>query len=265
MSSIASLITKGSGHRFLLDGYATNSVSSSFYIANGTSDESGAYTSNTVEIVNGSMLELTNDNLYTRNYANGTVAANGNTVRIASGGKLRCREFVLCCADNTLVVSNGTLECFFSDALMCGGTQTGGSISVPTTGARVILEGENPLICSTGSSGTAYFRDGTKVIFRPSPNGFTTSAALMSYTSYSTDGTATLAFEGLADVQKNLRRTAIYTLAEARGASGTVAFTDEQLAAATGLIDGCRLYKSDDGKRLLLRIRANRGTVFTVR
>ena len=265
MSSISSLIAGGSGHRFVLDGGA-NISNDSFYFANGTSDESGTYTSNTVEIVNNSKLALSTD-IYFRNYAASVVAANGNTLRIATGGELNCRKVFLWCEDNTIVISNGTLTAFSYEALTCGGTTTSSQsgITVGTSGARVILEGENPLLRGTNTSAKAIFNDGTKVIFRPSPNGFTTSAALMSFVTYATDGTASLAFEGLADVQKNLRRTAIYTLAEARGASGTVAFTDEQLAAATGLIDGCRLYKSDDGKRLLLRIRANRGTVFTVR
>ena len=265
-TNYASFLASGSGHRFILDGGATYSTSSSLYMSTGTSDVSGAYTSNTVEIVNGSHLTMT-DSIWMRNYAGDVVAANGNTVRVASGGELTCKALYVYCADNTVVVSNGTLTCSHANGLHCGDqiSNKDGTIVVPTTGARVILEGETPLVRSTDNGSTAYFRDGTKVIFRPSPNGFTTSAALMSFGTYSTDGTASLVFEGLEEVRKNLDHTVTYTLAEARYSTGKVAFTDEQLAAAEGLVDGCRLYKSADGKLLLLRIRANRGTVFAIR
>ena len=265
ISSIASLFASGSGHRFVLDGGAVHETSSSFYFANGSSATSGAYTSNTVEIVNGSRLVM-GDSFYTRNYANGTVAANGNTVRVASGGELACKSFQLACADNTVVLSNGTLSCSFSDAFVCSSDQHNkeNTLIVPTTGARVILEGENPLLQGTGSSSTAYFRYGAKIIFRPSLNGFSTAAALMSFGTYSTDGTATLVFEGLEEVQRNLTHTATYTLAEARKSAGTVAFTDAQLAAAEGLPSGCTLYRSSDNKRLLLRVRPDKGYVISI-
>ena len=263
-ASFPSFFSSGSGHRFIMDGGATYTTAEPLYISSGTSNESGAYTSNTVEIVNGASLTMS-ESVWMRSYAAETVAAHGNTMRVASGGTLTCKSLYVYCSDNTVIASNGTIICTHANGFHCGGNLTKGDTIIPTTGARVILEGENPLIRGNDSSSTGYFLDDTKVIFRPSPNGFTTSTALMSFGTYSTAADASIAFEGLEEVQKNLEHTAIYTLAEARASGGTAPFTAAQLAAATGLIDGCRLYKSDDGKRLLLRIRANRGTVFTVR
>ena len=264
-SSFASFLASGSGHRFVMDGGATYSTSQPLYISSGRSNVSGTYTSNTVEIVNGSKLTMT-ESLWMRNYAAEIIAANGNTVRVASGGELECRSFQLCSADNTLVISNGTVTCVNATAFKAGDTQSNkdDTIVVPATNGCVILEGETPLLRGTDSAGKAYFRQ-MELRFHPSPSGFTTSAALVSFPLYDSNDTASLAFEGLEEVRKNLEKTATYTLLEATHANGTVSFTDAQIAAATGLSAGCTLYKSADNKRLLLRIRPDKGAVLVVR
>ena len=248
----------GSGHRLLVDGGASLTIAASAYVSNGSTDAPNVYTSNRVEVVGGSTLTI-NGGFNFRNYQN-TVAANGNTVRVADGSMFSCVQILIRCTDNALVISNGTVTCSSTGmAFICGGTEGSVSAVRPT----VVFEGETPRL---SGNGTAYFYNDPILRFNLTPNGYATDSARMTFGNYHVDSGATVTFEitGVEALQRALRASATYVLAEAT--SGTVAFPAARIEAANALLPkGCTLKKSNDNKQLLLHVKAMRGTYVTIR
>ncbi len=251
----------GSGHRFTLDDGAVLSRGD-IYFTNGATDAADGMHGHTLEVLGGARLSLTGS-LHFRDYNGGRIVSNGNTLRVASGGEVSSdKSITLRCADNTVSISNGTVVC--TESFSAGGNETSNNGTVyPSSGGRVILEGESPrLACS----GTGTFNDGVTILFHPSASGFTTTAPVLSFANIVSDGTAVLSFEGIRQLQKTLRETKTYTLAEATGARGSVGFTDAQIAAANETLpEKCHIGKSPDGKRLLLKVSVELPTRFIVK
>ena len=249
----------GSGHRFTLDDGAVLSRGD-IYFTNGATDAADGRHADTLEVLGGA--SLTMGRLYFRDYGAARAASNGNTLRVASYGSVSCTSITLRCADNTVSISNGTVVC--TESFSAGGNETSNNGTVyPSSGDRVILEGETPrLACS----GTGTFNDGVTILFHPSASGFTTTAPVLTFANIVSDGTAVLSFEGIRQLQKTLRETKTYTLAEATGAKGSVGFTDAQIAAANETLpEKCHIGKSPDGKRLLLKVSVELPTRFIVK
>ncbi|MBR0056980.1 MAG: hypothetical protein IJP66_06585 [Kiritimatiellae bacterium] len=259
--SLGLVFGQGSGHRFSIDGGAAISIPGDFYFARGGTDAGGTNTANTVEVENGATLAVGRHILF-RNYNGDWVAANGNTLRVASGGRVTCADLRLRSIGNTVCVSNGTIIC--SGEFICGGEESGNNgLVVATSGGRVILEGSTPRI---EGAGACRLNDGVTLVFRSSESGFTTESALLSFPGFATDGTASLAFEGLEALVRELDAATTYTLAEATGANGRVAFTDAQIAAANAALpEGCRVAVSADGKSLVLKVSPIIATTLVVR
>ena len=251
----------GSGHRFTLDDGAVLSRGD-IYFTNGATDAADGRHGHKLEVLGGARLSLTGS-LHFRDYNGGRIVSNGNTLRVASGGEVSSdKSITLRCADNTVSISNGTVVC--TESFSAGGNETSNNGTVyPSSGGRVILEGETPrLACS----GTGTFNDGVTILFHPSASGFTTTAPVLTFANIVSDGTAVLSFEGIRQLQKTLRETKTYTLAEATGAKGSVGFTDAQIAAANETLpEKCHIGKSPDGKRLLLKVSVELPTRFIVK
>ena len=261
--SLFYIFAAGSGHRFTIGGGASVSIAKSTYISNGTTDADGTNTAHTVEILDGSRLDITG-NFNFRSY-DSTVAANGNTLRIASGGEMTCTRMVLRCVENSIVISNGTLCCSdASQSLLCGGDENNGKGHVVSArGNRIVFEGEMPRLYGPGQ---ASISDDSTLVFRPSTNGFTTTSALMSFSTISIDSSTSLVFEGIDELRKSLKKSKTFILLEATGDTGAVGLSDAKIAAANATLpEMCALSMSSNRKRLLLKVTALRGSTIYIR
>ena len=261
--SLYYIFSNGSGHRFTIGGGASVSIGKSTYLTNGTTDADGTNTAHTVEILDGSRLDIAG-NFNFRSY-DGTVAANGNTLRIASGSEMTCSRMVLRCVENSIVISNGTLCCSDADQSMyCGGNENNGKgLVVSARDNRVVFEGETPRLFGYGQ---ASIIDDSKLVFHPSTNGFATTSALMSFSTISIGASASLVFEGLDELQRSLKKSKTFILAEATGNTGAVGLSDARIAAVNETLpEMCVLSMSSDRKRLLLKVTALRGNAIYLR
>ena len=210
---------------------------------------------NRLELVNGARVTLSGAFRF-ENYSAGVNGQCSNTVFVGERCELTAQNFLFNGRDNALVVSNGTFTATgASQSLMLSEA----SASAPASGNRRVMQGTRPRL---RGGATAYFRNDSILEFDVPPSGYDLDEPLMSVQSVTDDGTTEIRIEGDFKAWcKKLIKGLDVTLVEATGDSGTVGFSSAAVAAASAALPyGCRLSKSDDGKRLILHVASLVGT-----
>ena len=210
---------------------------------------------NRIELVNGAKVTLSGMFRF-ENYSAGANGQCSNTVFIGEGSVLTAQNFVFNGRDNVLVISNGTYSATgATQSLMLSDTKE----AAPASGNRLVMQGARPRMRGVSP---AYFRNDSVLVFEVPPSGYDGDEPLISVQSVTDDGTTEIHIEGDFKAWcKKLIKGLDVTLVEATGDSGTVGFSSAAVAAASEALPyGCRLSKSDDGKRLVLHVASLVGT-----
>ncbi len=220
-----------------------------------SSNDSGT---NRIELVNGAKMKLSGMFRF-QNYGGNVAGACGNTLFVGDGCELNLSQVVFAARDNSLVISNGTYVGYGAEqSLMLSAT----SDTSPASGNSLVIQGARPrMYCPNG---TAYFCNNSILAFDVPAEGYDVDEPLVSLNAMSDDGTTTIKIEGaLAEWQKRISHSVDVTLVES---TGGVAFSSAEIEAANeALPDKCSVYKSSDGKSLILHVGSLAGTMLIVR
>jgi len=186
-----------------------------------------------------------------------------NRVEVSDGASLRAgNNIYVTHRDNVVAVSNATIS---AGGRLYVGNQVEGDLADYICGNRFEICGTNPVV----SVGTTFgiYRDST-LLFNLPEEGYAGNAAPVQASNASISASATLAIEGIAEMRRCSKRTSsrialIHTAAGVTVPSATIDAVNASFAAA-GAPD-CRIYVSDDGKDLMLKVPLCKGCVFCIR
>ena len=196
-------------------------------------------------------------------YSGSGEVSGANRVEVSDGATLRASGHIYVTQrENTLVVSNATIASgknLYVGNLMSGGTEES------IMGNRLEICGTNPVV--TAVSGFGIYRDST-LKFRLPAEGYLNDVPPVTANSSTIGSNVTLEIDGIAEMRRSRERkktriALIHTSTGVTVPSTTIDAVNASFVAA-GAPD-CRLYVSDDGKDLMLKVPLCKGLYFTIR
>lgn len=195
-----------------------------------------------------------------------------NRVEVLDGGKIEVADFRLMGKDNTLVVSNGTVQTDVQ-GIMLGYNYT--NPSYPTSGSRVILQGATPLLdCASAPDGTLWMKNGNAIHIEIPAQGYAAGYAPIRANGVTFDSNATLTVDYAAFLVASADEAHEVTLMTfkqdvSQRAPGGVTFAQwlKNQADAMDLPKGCKLHLIVDanGTRVVFRAGPPPGMMVLIR
>lgn len=177
-----------------------------------------------------------------------------NAIVAGADGKVTMKSVWANGSDNRLVCSNGTMRAEGNIQLEASDTDKG---------VGIVIDGDKPHLTCGGEM----ILNGTFLEWRLPRSGYTVSGALVSAGSFTVGGGGVkFVITGAEALQRNLKEKTEITLAEAISDSGSVPSSQTALDAVNATLPvGCKVYRSDDKKRLVLSMKPIKGIVINVK
>lgn len=202
-----------------------------------------------LRVENGATLKLKNVKLG----ANGATASVGCSVFVGDGATLDVAvQTINTGIDCALVLSNGTLRCANQSAFFLG--YKDGNTGFAVTNNQVVFQGACPKFRSSSDVATFSVRSGSVVRFDlPSDTAYA-EAPVRAY-NIEIQSPCTIEFSGIEEIQHSIQSARDYVLMEAVGDGAQLQLPGNVLADAVAKLPRrSKLFKSDDGKSLILRV-----------
>ena len=244
------LFSRGTGHVFELDDHAVLDRGETLYLS--------AYaTTNELRILNGARLGV--NNFMLRSYLSSTAYLNGNTVFVGSGAEMSISGFAqVFCADNRIVVSNGTLS--VAVGLSLGAKMDASNEAEKTSGNALVLQGERPKV-TIGDALT--LANASRVDIDLPTEPYSASWPLVTAKSVSASATTSISLSGADEFLAANEGKSNVTVLSSSSSFGTALDSAIDAANAT-LPKGLSLVKSEDSTAIVLRVRPATGLLMLI-
>ena len=251
---------KGGYGLFEMDASSWTYLSNGLYFGYEASDAAYSSPGNVVRLKNGAVLR-TVDGSAGNSMMIGTKAASSvsNRLEVLSGSTIQTRSVWLTSADNTIVLSNGTLACAAS---FTAGYNVDGAALI--TNGTVLVQGETPSLAVTNA---ATFRSGSILRFELPQSGAAYAEPPVVAKTFTIDETSSLEIDAAAFVAAvksaaELRRTTVTLVRTTEG----VSVPDSVLARANATLpEGCSAKICENNCVLRLTVAANAGLLLLVK
>ena len=202
-----------------------------------------------LRVENGATLKLSNVKLG----ANGATASVGCSVFVGDGATLDVAvQTINTGIDCALVLSNGTLKCAAESAFYLG--YSNASTGFAVTNNQVVFQGDCPKFRSSHAKAVFSVRNGSVVRFELPKDSAYAEAPVRAY-NIAIQSPCTIEFSGIEEIQHSIQSARDYVLMEAVGDGAQLQLPGNVLADAVAKLPRrSKLFKSDDGKSLILRV-----------
>ena len=251
---------KGGFCLFELDGASWTYLNNGFYFGYEANDAAYSSPGNVVRLKNGASLSLVEEGVG-NSLMIGTKAASSvsNRLEVLSGSTIKTRSVWLTSADNTIVLSNGTLACAAS---FTAGYDVGSAALI--TNCTLLVQGETSSLVATNA---ATFRSGSILRFELPPSGVAYAEPPVVAKTFTIDETSSLEID--ADAFASAVRSAAVpsrTTVTLVRTTGGVSVPNDVLARANAMLpEGCSVRVCENNCVLRLSVAADAGLLLLVK
>lgn len=202
-----------------------------------------------LRVENGATLKLSNVKLG----ANGATASVGCSLFVGDQATLEASvQAINTGVDCAIVLSNGTLKCAAESAFYLG--YSNASTGFAVTNNQVVFQGDCPKFRSSHAKAVFSVRNGSVVRFELPKDSAYAEAPVRAW-NVELQPSTDIQFSGIEEIQQSIQAARDYVLIEAVGADSKLQLPASVLNAAVAKLPRrCRLFASDDGKSLILRV-----------